>query len=227
MSFFYGSLSEGYIPALCRLMPTRTSKILIIKRDLPPDISSCTSSLAVMANWLLQPVLQHDCPRTDQSRPAKHQEYNTALSHQFREGISTPRVCSVHVNSSLASARVCVCVCVCVSADPADLSAFRKARSAARTAVRTAKCVWLQRKADMAQSGKFSGERVWSAIRDIHRCYNGMKPVASHSILKSDGTLCTSVEEERVCWQQHSTRVLNVISVFDVSVFQQLVLPGG
>ena len=31
MSFlFYGSLSEGYIPALCRLMPTRTSKIIII-----------------------------------------------------------------------------------------------------------------------------------------------------------------------------------------------------
>ena len=30
MSFlFYGSLSEGYIPALCRLMPTRTSKIII------------------------------------------------------------------------------------------------------------------------------------------------------------------------------------------------------
>ena len=29
MSFlFYGSLSEGYIPALCRLMPTRTSKII-------------------------------------------------------------------------------------------------------------------------------------------------------------------------------------------------------
>ncbi|XP_065197221.1 uncharacterized protein LOC135828726 [Sycon ciliatum] len=108
------------------------------------------------------------------------------------------------------------------SADPADLSAFRKARSAARTAVRTAKRVWLQRKADMAQSGKFSGERVWSAIRDIQRCYNGMKPVASHSIRKSDGTLCVSAEEERVCWQQHFTRVLNVISVFDVSVFQQL-----
>ena len=31
MSFlFCGSLSEGYIPALCRLMPTRTSKIIII-----------------------------------------------------------------------------------------------------------------------------------------------------------------------------------------------------
>ena len=35
MSFlFYGSLSEGYIPALCRLMPTRTSKIIIIIQTL-------------------------------------------------------------------------------------------------------------------------------------------------------------------------------------------------
>ena len=44
MSFlFYGSLSEGYIPALCGLMPTRTSKIIII---------NLSSAVQHLADWL-------------------------------------------------------------------------------------------------------------------------------------------------------------------------------
>ena len=103
-----------------------------------------------------------------------------------------------------------------------DLCAFKMARGHARAAVRAAKRKWLQSQADLAQHGRFSGQKVWSAISAMKKCYDGLQPVPCRSMRKSDGSVCSSLDEERDCWQHHFQCLLNVPSSFNPAIFDSI-----
>ena len=101
-----------------------------------------------------------------------------------------------------------------------DHRAFKEARGRARTGIRKAKTTWLMDKAAVVHRGRFSGKAVWSAIRDMQRCFGGLQPLSVQSIRNADGVLCESVQEQQGTWHGHFSGVLNVCSVYDPHVFQ-------
>ncbi|XP_065182367.1 uncharacterized protein LOC135813077 [Sycon ciliatum] len=103
-----------------------------------------------------------------------------------------------------------------------DHRAFKEARGQARAGIRRAKTTWLMEKAAVVQRGRFSGKYVWSAIRDMQRCFGGLKPISVQAIRDTRGDVCGSVQEQRDTWHGHFSGVLNVCSTYDAEVFQQI-----
>lgn len=96
-----------------------------------------------------------------------------------------------------------------------DLVSFRKARGAARRAVRQAKNTWFQERAAVIEKGGFGGKDVWQAICDIQRSRHGLVPSRAVAILfDEDRAPCTSTEAQHQHWKRHFTKVLNVDSSF-------------
>lgn len=110
------------------------------------------------------------------------------------------------------------------SQSPRDHTLFKAARSKARAEVRRAKCRWFASIAEQADLGRktFHGASVWSAIRTIQHNHRGHTPTVTPSIRDEEGNLCCSSEEQLQRWHRHFTKVLNIQSDFDPSVFDQL-----
>ena len=73
-----------------------------------------------------------------------------------------------------------------------DLNKFKEARRNARRAVRRAKNIWFQEKAEQIERERFGGKKVWKCIRDMQRCRRGLLPVKAVTIEDEDGVPCTS-----------------------------------
>ena len=110
------------------------------------------------------------------------------------------------------------------SQSPNDHAKFKAARSKARAATRRAKNNWLADIAQQAESGRVAchGGSVWSTIRSIQRCFRGLRPIPATSLKNEDGQPCSSAEELSARWQRHFTKVLNIESAYDESVFDSL-----
>ena len=93
---------------------------------------------------------------------------------------------------------------------------FKESRGATRAAVRDAKNDYIQGQASIAEQGRFSGKRVWTAIRSIQRCYSGLHPKPMCAVKDDDGAICSSPEDQKARWKQHFTRVLNIQSTFSI-----------
>ena len=106
--------------------------------------------------------------------------------------------------------------------DERDLQKFRSARAEARQAVRTAKNAWFQTEAEEAQKGRFSGKRVWKCIRDMQSGRRGLLPTRSSCIRNEDGNFCTTLPEQHQRWHRHFSKVLNVMSDFDMSELEKV-----
>lgn len=105
-----------------------------------------------------------------------------------------------------------------------DLTKYKVARSKARAGIRRVKNKWLEDMAHRADTGRASchGGSVWSAIRAIQGCFQGLRPMPTLSIKDEEGLLCDSPEKLRGRWHRHFKRVLNVESEFDPSIFDTL-----
>ena len=105
-----------------------------------------------------------------------------------------------------------------------DYTKFKIARTEARAAVRRAKNHWLADVAKQAELGRTScrGGSTWPAIRSIQRCFQGLRPVPVLGIKNENGTPCQSIEDQTKRWQRHFTKILNVESEVDMTVFNTL-----
>ena len=110
------------------------------------------------------------------------------------------------------------------SQSPNDHAKFKAARSKARAATRRAKNDWLADIAQQAESGRVAchGGSVWLTIHSIQRCFRGLRPIPATSLKNEDGQPCSSAEELSARWQRHFTKVLNIESAYDESVFDSL-----
>ena len=104
---------------------------------------------------------------------------------------------------------------------PADHGSFKTARSRVRAAVRSAKNNWLSAVARQAEHHRNSMSS-WSAIRTIQRCFRGINHTTTPPLQNEAGQLCKTADEISARWKRHFTRILNVESTFDTSVFESL-----
>ena len=93
-----------------------------------------------------------------------------------------------------------------------DRLQFLEARRTARKAVRTAKNVWFQNKAEEAQRVRFGGKKVWQCIRDMQRAHCGLVPTRTASVRNEDGNPCTYTEAQHQRWRRHFSSILNICS---------------
>ena len=103
--------------------------------------------------------------------------------------------------------------------NPEDLVVFKRARREAKWAVREAKNRWFQKKAAAVEEGQFGGKQVWNCIRDMQHGRRGRVPSRVVTIHDENDIPCVDVVSQHQRWRRHFTKVLNVVSPFDESVF--------
>ena len=101
-------------------------------------------------------------------------------------------------------------------------SVYVAARAEARKAVKQAKATWYRETAAVAERGKFGQKQVWDSIRDLQSAHRGLIPCRTSTIKKTDGTVCSSTEEQLERWREHFLQVLNVRSTFSETEIGQL-----
>lgn len=94
-----------------------------------------------------------------------------------------------------------------------DRQRFSEARSVAQSSVRQAKNICLQDKTQEAQKSR----RTWKCTRDMHRGRSGLIRIKTTTIKYEYGNLYTSISAQQQQWRRHFTKVLNVVSTFDLS----------
>ena len=77
-----------------------------------------------------------------------------------------------------------------------------------------------------AEAGKVSchGDSTWSAIRSIQGSYQGLRPIPVTAIRDERGSLCETAEGQCQLWEQHFTKILNIESQYDPTVFDTLLV---
>jgi len=66
------------------------------------------------------------------------------------------------------------------------------------------------------------GRTRWGCIHKLQRVHGGRRPVRPTAILKDDGQLTNVPEEVLDCWYQNFIRVLNVRSVYNTEVIEDM-----
>ncbi len=111
--------------------------------------------------------------------------------------------------------------CWVTSQLPDDCSRFKIARSKARAAIRRAKNDWLSVMAERAERHS-NGAAVWKSIRSIQQCFRGLRPMDSANLKDEFDQPCKSADTINARWHQHFTKILNIESSFDSSVFDSV-----
>ena len=77
---------------------------------------------------------------------------------------------------------------------------------------------WFRKKAEEAQKERFGDKKVWQCVRDLQCGRRGRKPTRVVTVDNENGRPCVTVDAQKDRWRRHFNKVLNVVSVFDVSV---------
>ncbi len=101
-----------------------------------------------------------------------------------------------------------------------DLQKIRSAHTEACRLVRAAKNPWFQEKAEEAQ--RIGGKEVWKCIWAMQCGRRGLVPSRSNNIRDDEVNHCTSLSPQRQQWQKHFTKVLNVMSEFDMTELEKV-----
>ena len=88
--------------------------------------------------------------------------------------------------------------------------------------IRRIKNEWFRKKAEVAQKECFGDKKVWQCVKDLQCGRRGRKPTRVVTVDDENGRLCVTVDAQKDRWRRHFNKVLNVVSVFDVSVLNRV-----
>ena len=99
---------------------------------------------------------------------------------------------------------------------------FRQCCRAAQSAVRKAKETWVTSVVREAENSHSSGKSCWDSIQKLKALHAGRESIHQSSVYLEDGSLTDSPVSLANRWLRHFQGVLNVASVFDAAVVEEI-----